>query len=423
MLNKLLALLRQYDMLQPGDSVTCAVSGGADSIALLWAMHLLRDKLGITVSAAHFNHHLRGAESDRDEAFVRAFCAQYEIPLFTGSGEIHAGAKGLEAAAREARYGFFNTLPGKIATAHTANDNAETVLMHQVRGTGLKGLGGIAPVRGRLIRPMLLVTREQVLAFLEEYHLSYVEDSSNDTDQFLRNRLRRHVVPLLASENPRFAENLSAMALRLREDEAALEDMTEIREPLRIQELRTMRQAQRSRVLAKFLQRSGVREPEAEHIALAERLVFSDKPSAAAHFPGGVTLSRSYDNLMACRETEVLEPVSLSCPGSVELPGLRVTCAPAEHVQNTPTAFTARPVGKIVVRPRQAGDEMRLPGGTRSLKKLFIDRKIPARQRMQIPVVADDRGVLGVYGIGANLDRLESGAVIQFETVNPSGML
>ena len=201
MLNKLCAFVHKYKMLEPGDHVVCAVSGGADSVALVYAMKLLSSKLGITVSAAHFNHGLRGEESDGDEAFVRSFCDLHDIALQVGSGQVVTGKKGLEAAARNARYDFLRSLPGKIATAHTADDNAETVLMHMVRGTGLKGLGGINPVNGNVIRPMLGITRQDVLAFLQEYHLCWVSDSSNDTDQFLRNRLRHHVMPLLRQED------------------------------------------------------------------------------------------------------------------------------------------------------------------------------------------------------------------------------
>ena len=157
MLNELLRQLRRYDMVAPGETVTCAVSGGADSMALLWGLYLLREKLGITLAAAHFNHHLRGEESQRDENFVREFCERFEIPLTIGGAAVKAGKKGLEAAAREARYGFFETIPGKIATAHTADDNTETVLMHLVRGTGLKGLGGIAPINGNTSGPCFCV--------------------------------------------------------------------------------------------------------------------------------------------------------------------------------------------------------------------------------------------------------------------------
>ena len=133
MLNKLLSFNRKNKLMQPGDRIICALSGGADSVALLFALYLLKEKLHIDLAAAHFNHGLRGAESDRDEAFVRDFCSRYDIPLFVDSGEVKAGKKGLEAAARDARYAFFKNLDGKIATAHTADDNAETVLLHLVR--------------------------------------------------------------------------------------------------------------------------------------------------------------------------------------------------------------------------------------------------------------------------------------------------
>ena len=407
MLNKLLGFIRKYDMVEAGDRVVCAVSGGADSIALLYAMYLLRDKLGIRLSAAHFNHHLRREESDRDEQFVRGFCDRYDILLEVGSGEVKAGKKGLEAAARDARYEFLQSLPGKIATAHTADDNAETVLMRMVRGTGLKGLGGIAPVRGRIIRPMLEVTRQEVLGFLAENYLKYVEDSSNGTDDFLRNRLRHHVIPALKAENPRLAENLSAMALRLRQDEeclssAAMADAAK----LDITELKALHPALRARALEAFLKRNGVREPEAQHIALAEALVYSDKPSALARFPGGVTILRRYDMLERLEDAGTLETVTLPCPGSVETGRFRVTCGPAEEPRNDGTVFTVCPEGKIILRARAAGDRIRLSGGRKSLKKLFIDRKIPAADRGQVPVIADDRGILGVYGIGTDLDRM-----------------
>ena len=405
MLNKLLTFLRRYDMVSEGDHVICAVSGGADSVALLFAFYLLKEKLGITLSAAHFNHHLRGEESDRDEAFVREFCDRYDIPLAVGSAQVQPGKKGLEAAARDARYAFLRTLPGKIATAHTADDNAETVLMHLVRGTGLKGLGGITPVQGNLIRPMLSITRADVESFLQEYYVNHIEDSSNETDAFLRNRIRHHVMPLLTAENPRLAENLSSMALRLRLDEECLSQQANFDTLPTVESLKALHPAQRSRALEAFLKQSGVREPEESHLSMAEALVFSEKPSAQAHFPGGVTIARNYDRLEVLTEESPLEAAVLEAV--LELPqlGLQVTCTPAEEIINSPDTFTVIPRGPVTLRPRQSGDTIRLSGGTKSLKKLFIDRKIPASQRDRIPVIADEQGILGVYGIGTNLDR------------------
>ncbi len=422
MLNKLLAFIRRYEMLQPGDSVVCAVSGGADSVALLFGLYLLREKLGISLCAAHFNHRLRGAESDRDEAFVRELCSRYDIMLHVGSAEVRPGKKGLEAAARDARYAFLRALPGKLATAHTADDNAETVLMHLVRGTGLKGLGGITPVNGMLIRPMLQVTRQDVLSFLQEYNLTYVSDSSNATDQFLRNRLRHHIMPLLSAENPVIAENLSALALRLRQDEECLSKAAEVNPDADVPALRQMEPAIRSRTISNFLKRCGIAEPEAAHIDLVEKLVFSEKPSARASLPNRVIIARNYDRLEISRQGDPIQPVALNLDDPVMLPdlGLRVVYTPAGEKQNTPDCFTVVPCGKIILRSRQPGDTMRLPGGTKELKKLFIDKKIPADRRMQIPVIADDAGVLGVYGFGVNLDRHghdSSSVQIRFEPI------
>ena len=391
MLNKLRTFCKENNLISKGDTVVCAVSGGADSMALLWALYLLKEDWDLTLSAAHFNHHLRGEESDRDEQFVREFCNGYGIPLHVGSAQVVSGKKGLEAAAREARYAFLATLPGKIATAHTADDNAETVLMHLVRGTGLKGLGGITPSRGNLIRPMLNVTRAEVEAFLAEYAVDYIHDSSNSTDEFLRNRLRHHVMPLLKAENPKLAENLSAMALRLREDERALSDLSQLDRP-EVEKLRTMAPAVRTRALENFLKGNGVREPEAVHIRLLESLVFSDNPSARANFPGGITIGRIYGLLEVVSETA--------------LPAIQFTCTPATEIINTANTFTVVPVGNLSIRSRQSGDTIRLPGGTKSIKKLFIDRKIPASRRDQIPILCDDAGILGIPGIAVNLDRV-----------------
>lgn len=407
MLNKLLSFVRRFQMLQPGDRVICAVSGGADSIALLFAMYLLTEKLQIRVEAAHFNHHLRGTESDADEAFVRDFCAGYHIPLHLGGAQVVSGDKGLEAAARDYRYAFLKSLPGKVATAHTADDNAETLLMHLVRGTGLKGLGGITPVLDNVIRPMLCVTRDEVMAFLDEYHLSWIEDSSNSTDAFLRNRIRHHIMPQLKLENPCLAENLSATALRLRDDEAALASLLPQELP-DVTQLQGMHPGIRARLLTDFLNKCGIREPEAKHIAALERLVFSTKPSASANFPGGIVICRNYDKLQIKRPDEPLVPRKLSYPCVVELtePALRIKVQPASAPCLTVDRFTVSVKGDLYLRGRQPGDAITLSGGTKDLKKLYIDRKIPAHLRSSIPVLADDAGVLGVYGIGANLSRI-----------------
>ncbi len=403
MLNKLRAFLKEQALLSPGDKVIAAVSGGADSVAMLFALYLLRDELGVTLEAAHFNHHLRGAESDRDEAFVTDFCGRYDIPLHLGSGRIVPGKKGLEAAARDARYAFLRRLPGKVATAHTADDNAETVLMRLIRGTGLKGLGAIAPVSGNVIRPMLTVTRDDVEAFLEEYALPHVEDSSNGTDDFLRNRIRHGILPLMRAENPRIGENLSAMALLLRQDEACLQAMIPEEQVPDVSRLKAMEPALRRRALERFLKAQGVREPEQIHILQAEQLLYHWSPSAAMQFPGGVTIGRQYDRLVRLECAPELPETRLSVPGETCIGGKRFVSEYATDLEERPDSVLVCPVGALTVRSRRSGDTMRLPGGTRSLKKMYIDRKIPASQRAAVPVLADDRGVLAVFGIGTDI--------------------
>lgn len=416
--NKVLAFLRRHEMVRPGDTVICAVSGGADSIALLWCMWMLREKLGITVEAAHFNHNLRGAESDRDEQFVRKLCDFHDIPLHVGDGTIVPGKKGLEAAARDARYAFLRSLNGTIATAHTADDNAETVLMHLVRGSGLRGLGGITPKSEGLIRPMLEVTRDEVEAYLAENWIAHVEDSSNAGDAFLRNRIRHSVMPLLKQENPSLARSLSAMALRLRQDEDCLAEMASQLDATDVSALRNAHPALRRRALDGFLKQNGLPEPNASHIVQAEALVFSDRPSAFARFPGGLILARNYGKLTARQAEPVLEPVTIHPGETIRLStGITVRCEEAAGEENTPHSFVACPEGAITIRPRLAGDEITLSGGTKPVKKLFIDRKIPASERLLIPVAADSRGVLGICGVGANLTRVSGGKKVRISFV------
>ena len=190
-----------------------------------------------------------------------------------------------------------------------------------------------------------------------------------------------------------------------------------------VAQLKAMDPAIRSRILEKFLKENGIREPEAQHIALAEALVFSHKPSATAAFPGGITLGREYGRLTLVKALMPLETVVLSCPGVTELPqlDLRVICQEYDNQEITRDSFTAIPSGTVIVRARKSGDSMRFPGGTKSLKKWMIDEKIPAARRDCIPVIADDRGILGVYGAGGNLDRhtgTEKTMYLRFESTN-----
>ena len=225
------AFADQYQMLPQGSTVLCAVSGGKDSMALLSVLQTLAPERNLMIHAAHFNHQLRGEESQRDENFVSKWCADHNIPLTIGSGDVAQAAqeqgKGIEETARAMRYGFLTETAQevgaeKIATAHNADDNAETVLLHLVRGSGLDGLTGIPPVRGILIRPLLGVPRIDIEVYLAQENIPHVEDSSNQDTKFARNRIRQAILPVMKDLNPAFVSTLSANLVHLREDRELL---------------------------------------------------------------------------------------------------------------------------------------------------------------------------------------------------------
>lgn len=429
MRDKVLRWCRENAMLSPGQTVVCAVSGGADSVAMLHILCSLRESLGVTVSAAHFNHRLRGAESDRDEAFVRKLCDDWGVPLAAASGDAAARARetgeSLEEAARNLRYAFFASLGQTVATAHTADDNLETMLLNFLRGTGLTGLGGIPPKRDFLVRPILCCTRQEVLAYLDEHHLPHVEDSTNAADDCVRNRLRHSVLPLLKVENPSLAETALRTAQLLRQDDAFLDCLAETAlqtagaEPLawRCAPLAAGTDTVRTRAVRAMLQTIHIPKLSHTHIEAVDRLLFTDDPSARVSLPGGWEARREYALLRLTRTDCALTfaPVPLFPGKTVRIPelGLKIRCEFTKNfAKNHPGTFTfacrcdmIRATNGLVVRPRLPGDAIRLPGGTKTLKKWFIDRKVPAAQRGLVPVFADDSGVLAVYGLGQNLDR------------------
>lgn len=428
MTDKVLAWMRAQRMTHPGDTVVCAVSGGADSVCMLHVLVSLRETLSVTIEAAHYNHHLRGAESDRDEAFVSELCKLLNVPLHRGGGDVRARMaqthESAEEAARRLRYGFFDSLPGLVATAHTQDDNLETILLNLTRGTGLAGLCGIPPVRGRIVRPMLPVSRAEIERYLDAHGLRYVTDSTNLTPDMRRNRIRQTVVPLLRQENPAIGQTALRMSGLLREDEAFLQQLAD--EALRaaqtdggvlIAPLRAQPAPIRTRAMRALLSAIHAPKLSQRHIAAVDALLFTSDPSASVSLPGGYTARREYDRLLLAPagEPAAFSPAVLRIGGCVRLEaaGLCVRCVRAENssqFQNSPSTFvvkydTIEHHPELIVRPRQAHDAMRVRGGRKTLKKLLIEQKIPARERGLLPVVADGRGVLGVYTIGVDLDR------------------
>ncbi len=299
------------DLSLPGDlshlpargRLVVGFSGGADSTALA---HWLAGQVEPSrLVLAHVNHQLRGEESHQDEAAARSFAEGLGLRFAVHRADVAALARergeGLEAAGRRVRYAFFDALaPGeedRILTAHTADDNAETLLLHLCRGSGLGGLCGIPPVRGKVIRPFLAVTRREIEAYCAAHHLSYVTDSTNASPVYARNRVRAEVLPVLRDLYPGAVPAMGRAAALLREDAALLDALAGelLQRALRPEGLhvRTLLAAPaplRRRALKAWLTAQGVRDLEARHLLLAEDCLTR---GGAVPLPGGLTVRRS----------------------------------------------------------------------------------------------------------------------------------
>lgn len=233
MKDKVLATIKANEMIKQGDRVIVGLSGGADSVALLCVLLELKDELGITLSAVHINHCLRGAESDSDELFCQKLCDEKGIDFTAHRIDVKSYCEqnkiGTEEGARALRYSIFEAADptAKIATAHTLSDNVETVIMNLARGSALDGICGIPPVRGRIIRPIIDCGRSDVEAFLAKLGQSYVTDSTNLTDDYSRNRVRHNVIPILKQLNPELERSVKRSCDSLRNDRALLDSMAE----------------------------------------------------------------------------------------------------------------------------------------------------------------------------------------------------
>ena len=403
-----------------GGRVLCAVSGGLDSMCLLDFMTRQR---GFSVAAAHFNHRLRGAEADRDEQFVRDYCAKHGIPFVSGSGDVRALAEGeglsTEEAARRLRYEFLQETAEKngadaIFTAHHADDNAETVLLNLIRGTGSAGLAGIPQVRGNLCRPFLRIPRAELADYAAAHDIPHVEDSTNaDPNAAARNALRTTVMPVLRQLNPRCAENIARTSSILREESDALESMArgltdqakELPGGIAIPCLMLMDMpnavAERT-ILQLMAQTAGHRKDlTAAHVVAVLDLARGRTGEAEVSLPYGMTARRKKYTLEITQRPARPGAVPISVGGAVDFGGMAVVLSDQASPDALPMAL---PQGAaLTVTSWRSSDWLRLPGsrGKRSFKRLCAERGLTPEERDALPVlrVGEAHAADPVFGV------------------------
>lgn len=427
MIDRVKETIKNYGMIPPGSSVTVALSGGADSMALLHVLLMLKDELGIrSIEAAHLNHMIRGEEADRDESFVREACVRLGVRLHVRREDVPAAAaqtgESTEECGRRLRYELFAQCGGITATAHNANDNAETLIINLLRGTGLRGLCGIPPVRGSIVRPLIACRRTDIESFCRERGIEYVTDSTNCGDGYMRNRVRHSVIPALEEISPAAVENILLTTRLNRADEGIISGLC--REKLRIaapdgtdggidvKMLAAEDGALAARILRYAAAERGLALSSAQTAALADVAL---SQHGRADIGGGYTASvrggRLYIENYTAAEPFFL-PVDISA-GPFEAHGVKIyTAAYGEYFSakkvNKKLLYCALDCDKIgsslYLRSRREGDRISLCGRgvTKTLKKLFNEAGIPPKLRDGVPVLADEKGVLWAANFGAD---------------------
>jgi len=411
-----------------GGKVLVGLSGGADSTALVCALCAMRDALKITVACAHINHGIRGTDADRDEAFAQSLAERLGCEFHSMYADVPRLAReqklGLEETARKVRYDYFDRLCREegydfVAVAHNANDNLETMLFHLARGTGLAGMAGISPVRGNIIRPFLNVTRDEIINYLSEIKQDYVTDQTNFDTNYARNKIRSDVVPALLSINSGAIQHASALAeisreyLELAANEAKKLQITEKNDRV------TMNSAEiacaPAPVAAELLQIAFARIANgtlsAQNISDMIKTAASDNPSSVVNLPDGVVFRREYEICVLLRQNETAACESF-CPNETVQAFGDYLISTSEQPEldkiykkvNTLTIPRDTIKDTILVRNRAEGDRIRLPSGTKTVKRLLIDRKITRAERERIPLICDGQTVFSVVGVADSVD-------------------
>lgn len=422
-IDKVVATIEKYRMLEKGDSVAVGFSGGADSVCLLHTLYMLKERFDLDITACHVNHLLRGEEADRDEQFCRDFCKKYGIKLQVlrvDVANIAAQRKeSVELCARKIRYDFFESClnkNGKIATAHTLSDSIETTLFNMMRGTALKGICGIPETRGNIIRPLIECTRQDIEEYCEGNGLYFVTDSTNNSDEYSRNRIRHHIIPQMQMESNSLYRSYISMHNALSRDEAFLDEYTDgILEKIRLangvdsQKLAGEHDSIIVRCIAKLFREFDIPVDTAKLELVSEAV---KKGSGKINLKPSVYASVK-DSVLAILEEAKQEYFEFPVEIGKEIQATQDKSIVLNVEKNTSSKIVNQILLKkyidcdkightVVVRQRKDGDSVRLASNkmTKTLKKLFNERKIPTHQRDKILIISDENGIVWVEGFG-----------------------
>ena len=404
MLEKIEKQITENALIPKGAAVYAAVSGGADSVCLLRALYLLRERLGFSLCCAHFNHGLRGDESDGDERFVKELCQRLGVPFVRGGADVRAMAGGdsLEDAARKARYAFFGTLPedALIATAHTQNDNVETFFINLLRGSGSRGLSGIPVKRGRFIRPMLTVSRAGVLEFLDGLSQDFRTDSTNADTDYLRNFIRLEVLPKLCERTDPYAAVAKAMDNLRLEDEAltALAPDTDD-----VKELCALPEAVLWRALDRRLEAEFGEHLDKRHFIAVKSLL---SRGGREQIKGDLFAEAERGKLRFCRLSQRDEGEYPLAEGENFAFGKRIFIKKATEINKRLTkelVDCGKIYGSLKATLRRDGDVFKSGRASGRLSKVLKNDGVPPSVRRRLIVIRDGHGdVVFAEGYGAD---------------------
>ncbi len=414
--------IERHHMLIPGDTVLVALSGGADSMALLNVLYSLKDEYSLTLCAAHFNHGIRGEEAKRDENFCVDICREMGVQLFVGGADIPALSKqkgiGVEECGRQERYAFFESVApeAKVATAHTLSDCEETFLFNLARGASLKGLTSIPPVRENIIRPLIDCSRADIEHYCEQNNIAYVTDSTNLEDVYTRNRLRHKAVPELKRINSSFDSAFSRCVNSLREDEELLSmlsnaavERARLADGFLAEPFSVLHPSLKRRAVTAAVEELTGEKLQAHHIEAVCGII---EAGGDTQITGGVSLRVSSGVLSRVKP----KSEEWSCEARFGLNKLPHGDIKLElFVKNNKiniqkinkhlldNALNYDKINdKLFFGSIREGDKIRLRGRgvTKQLRRIFNEMHIEPELRCSVPVLRDGEGIVWVAGVG-----------------------